>query len=601
MLSDFSKNEIFMSCEYIKPHSLLPKKGTVINIIGEHILCDYLKDTFESLNNTTEYGYTVYQVETPDALSSTVSKQCFLYCFDARETDTYDLISLAKALDYASKIKNAQFILLTIIPPLPQREDIHSVSEMELSKITADSFLSEVESALSSYCSKLNVKEIRFDNFLLEDNSNNLLNMTEIVKDALSTQCVSVNSNDAFSVVSAISMSDAVNAVFTVLKNGKHGNIYNASSDPISIFELKTFVYKTLCKYGVKLDFVNTGENKSKNYRVLDTGKLKSIGYSPVCSNEERLFYALTHLCSDKYDIFSDKIDSLYNGKLEYIRKMELELLHVVDRICRENSVQYFLSGGTMLGAVRHKGFIPWDDDIDIAMLRDDYERFKKACIENLPKKYTYQSYTNKDGYHYFFDRITIKDTYFATKYSDEFDMLKGISMDIFVFDKTSDKPFLSKLHYKTLMALRLMMNVRWINHPRKGKSYMLSKLLLPILRLFSMDTYSKLYDKLLRSYSKRNTSTVLPPATDHKWRDVMPIRWFENVLDAPFDDVMSYIPTGFDNYLKQWYGDDYMELLPLSLRVGSHDFYRLDIGNEVKTLNDDAQIKHINYKGELL
>ncbi len=601
MLSDFSKNEIFMSCEYIKSHSLLPKKGSVINIIGKHLLCEYLKDTFESLNATTEYGYTVYQCDNPDALSSTVSKQCFLYCFDARNTDTYDLITLAKALDYASKIKGAKFVLLTIIPALSPREDIQSVSEMELSKISSDSFLNQVEAALSSYCTKLDVKEIRFDNFLIEDCDYNLLNMSQIVKDSLSTKCVTVNSNDAFEFVSSIGMSDAVNAVFTVMKNGKHGNIYNASGDATSVFELKTFVYKSLCKYGVKLDFVNTGDNKNRNYRVLDYGKLKSIGYTPVCSTQEKLFYTLTQLCKPQYDIFSDRIDSLYNGKLGYIREMELELLQLVDRICRENGVQYFLSGGTMLGAVRHKGFIPWDDDIDIAMLRDDYERFKKACIENLPEKYQYQSYTNKDGYHYFFDRITIKDTYFATKYSDKFDMLKGISMDIFVFDKTSDKPFFSKLHYKTLMALRLMMNVRWINHPRKDKSYMLSKLLLPVLRLFSMDTYSKAYDKLLRSYSKRKTNTVLPPATDHKWRGVMPIKWFENVTDAPFDSVMSYIPTGYDNYLKQWYGDDYMELLPLSKRVGSHDFYRLDIGNEVKTLDEDAQPKHINYKGELL
>ena len=114
------------------------------------------------------------------------------------------------------------------------------------------------------------------------------------------------------------------------------------------------------------------------------------------------------------------------------------------------------------------------------------------------------------------------------------------------------------------------------------------------------MDTYSKIYDKVLRRYEKRNTQTVLPPATDHKWRGVMPKVWFEKVTDAQFDKVMSYIPTGYDSYLKQWYGDDYMELLPLSKRVGSHDFYRLDIGNELHTDNED-DTKTYNYKGELL
>lgn len=601
MLSDFAKNEIFMSCEYIKSHDLLPKKGTVVNIIGSNILCDYIKDTIDCLNNKTEYRYTVYQAVKSDALSSTVSRQCFLYCFDARTQDTYSLIDLKKSLEYASKIKNAQFVAMVIVPPILARTDMHAISEMELCAITQGTYLGAVEEELSSYCDKLDIREIRFDNFLIEDNSYNALNLHEITNDIFNSGSVTINNSDAFDVVSAASVCDAVDAVFTVMQNGKCGNIYNMSGDSMSLYDVKSFIYKSLCSYGVKLDFDCGEAQDKKSYRVLSTGKLQSLGYSPVCDNETRLLYALSSFVKDKYDILADKTNDLYDGKLQYIRKMELELLQEVDKICRSNGIEYFLSGGTMLGAVRHKGFIPWDDDIDIAMLRDDFDRFKAVCKEQLPNKYQYQSYTNKDGYHYFFDKITIKDTYFSTKYSDKHDMLKGISMDIFVFDKTSDNKFFQKLHYKSLMTLRLLMNVRWINHPRKGKSYLLSKLLLPILRLFSMDTYSKWYDKLLRRYEKRKTSTVLPPATDHVWRGVMPKKWFESVCDAQFDNVMSYIPVGYDDYLKQWYCEDYMELLPLSHRVGSHDFYRLDIGNEVETVDNNMQIKHYNRKGELL
>ena len=598
MLSDFFENEIFMSCEYIKSHDLSLKEGSVVNIIGDNILCDYLSATLYSLNNKTEYSYTVYQLKNADALSSTVSKQCFLYCFDARVENEHSMRDFKKSLDYATNIKDAQFIAMIIVPQLAKREDVHSLCEMELSVVSTD-YLREIESTLSSYCDKLNIKEIRFDNFLIEDSEHNLLNISKIVKEAMSTNCVNINSSDAFDVVSACSMSDAVNAVFTVIEEGKYGNIYNMSGEPMSLYDAKSFVYETLCPYGIKLTFTDNDTPTKKSYRVLDTGKLTSLSYSPLCNNETRLVYAISDIVKDKYDIINDKIDELYNGKLQYIRDMELELLRVVDRICRSNNIQYFLSGGTMLGAVRHKGFIPWDDDIDIAMLREDYVRFKEICQTQLPEKYQYQSFTNRDGYHYFFDKITIKDTYFSTMYSDKFDMLKGISMDIFVFDKTSDKKFFQKLHFKTLMALRLMMNVRWINKPRKDKSYLLSKILLPILRIFSMDTYSKIYDKVLRRYEKRNTQTVLPPATDHKWRGVMPKRWFENVVDAPFENVSSYIPTGYDNYLKLWYCEDYMELLPLSNRVGSHDFYRLDIGNEIKSETDE--LSHYNHKGELL
>lgn len=600
MLSDFSKNEIFMSCKYIKRNSLFLKSGCVVNIIGTHILCNYLKDVFSLLNNTTEYGYTVYQTKNADALSSTVSKQCFLYCIDLREEDSYSLSDLEKALEYASSYKNSSFLLLTIIPPLSKRNDLFELSEIELSKALKDTVLRDCENLLSKYTDKLSVREIRYDNFLIEDSDNNALNLKKIADEINSFQSVSIASSDAFEYVSAVSISDAVNAVFTVLCKGKDANIYDCSGEMMSLFKAKSFVYEAVCGYGVKMNFADSEAVKEKSYKALNTGKLNSIGFSFLCDNKTRIIYALSKFLDSKYDIINDMINSLYDGKLQYIRDMELQLLHEVDRICRNNKIRYFLSGGTMLGAVRHKGFIPWDDDVDIAMLRDDYEKFKNACIEQLPKKYRYQSYTNKDGYHYFFDRITINETYFSTKYSDKFEMQKGISMDIFVFDKTSDKKFFQKLHFNILMKLRLLMNVRWINHPRKDKSYLLSKLLLPVLRLFSMDTYSKLYDKVLRIYEKKNTNTVLPPATDHKWRGVMPKVWFEKVTDAQYDSVMSYIPVGYDSYLKQWYGDDYMELLPLCMRVGSHDFYRLDIGNEIKLDNVD-DTKTYNHKGELL
>ncbi len=599
MFSDFVKNEIYMSCEYIKSHSVFFSKGIVVNIIGEHILCDYIKNTLAYLNNKTEYKCIQYQHKSSDTLSSTVLRQCFLYCFDARK-GTSQLDDLKKALDYAKNFADAQFLCMTIIPNLEKRYDTQALAEMELSNALSGSPLTEVEKLLSSYLNKLCIKQIRFDNFIIEDCDENPLNISDITNKALKNGSVTIDSNDAFLTASAISMSDAVNAVFTVLKNGKHANVYNASGESMSLYDLKSFVYKALCPYGISLNF-NSSKTLSKNsYMVLSSGKLQSLGFSYLCDNHTRLLYAMSDLVSDKYNIIADKTNSLYDGKLSYIRKMELELLQQVDMICKQHGIKYFLSGGTMLGAVRHKGFIPWDDDIDIAMLREDFEIFKSVCKEKLSDKYQYQTFENKDGYHYFFDKITIKDTYFATKYSDDYDMLKGISMDIFVFDKTSDNKFFQKLHYKSLMMLRLLMNVRWKNYARKDKGYALSKILLPLLRLFSMDTYSKWYDQLLRKYEHKQTSTVLPPATDHKWRGVMPKNWFENVTDAPFENVMSYIPTGYDKYLKQWYGDDYMELLPLCKRVGSHDFYRLDIGNEIKA-DINADFKHYNYKGELL
>ena len=85
---------------------------------------------------------------------------------------------------------------------------------------------------------------------------------------------------------------------------------------------------------------------------------------------------------------------------LRQLQRVELELLVEADRICRKNNICYTMTGGTLLGAVRHGGFIPWDDDADIAMMRSEYEQFKKACEEDLDKtRFYFQDMENTPGY----------------------------------------------------------------------------------------------------------------------------------------------------------------------------------------------------------
>lgn len=416
-----------------------------------------------------------------------------------------------------------------------------------------------------------------------------------ILREAEDRGTITVMQDMAERFMSCLYLPDAVSAVMTVSAHGKAGNIYNATSFYMSEFDLRSRIYAMLASHGVKLNVVDGFRNKG--YAALSDGKLRSLGWEPVCTLDEALRYTLPAY-GNKFDIHADYIDAGYDGKLTLLRSIQLDILRELDAICRKHDIKYFLSGGSMLGAVRHGGYIPWDDDIDIAMLRGDFERFKEVAPLELSDKYSYQSYRNKNGYHYFFDRVTAKDSYFASKYSDGYDMPKGISVDIFVYDSVPDSKKAQRRHWQRLMRKRLLMNVRWKDEPRgEGKSRLLSKLLLPFLRLRPMDSYSQSYDKATRRYERRATSYVMPPATDHNWHEPMPREWFTDVIRWRFEDVDTFLPKGYDGFLRIWYGEDYMTMLPLCKRQPYHDYYRLDLGSHIA----EGSKEHFDFGGELL
>lgn len=126
--------------------------------------------------------------------------------------------------------------------------------------------------------------------------------------------------------------------------------------------------------------------------------------------------------------------------ELRQIQLVELEMLIEFDRICRKHQIKYTIDGGTILGAVRHGGFIPWDDDADIAMLRDEYEKFCRVVDKELDsERFYFQNYNNTPGYRWGYAKLRRKGTKFVRLHQEDMPYEQGIFIDIFYYDSTPD------------------------------------------------------------------------------------------------------------------------------------------------------------------
>ncbi len=122
--------------------------------------------------------------------------------------------------------------------------------------------------------------------------------------------------------------------------------------------------------------------------------------------------------------------------QLRQLQLTELELLQEADRVAKKYNITYCIIAGTMLGAVRHGGFIPWDDDVDIAMLRSEYERFREACKKELdPEKFYFQDHTVTAGYRWGYGKLRRKGTLFLREHQEHMPYEQGVFMDVFPLD----------------------------------------------------------------------------------------------------------------------------------------------------------------------
>ena len=247
--------------------------------------------------------------------------------------------------------------------------------------------------------------------------------------------------------------------------------------------------------------------------------------------------------------------------EMKMLKQEELKILDHFVEFCDKNDLRYYLSFGTLLGAVRHKGFIPWDDDIDVSMPPEDYQKFLK--LYKSDDKYFLQTYETDKYYHVLFAKIRENHTCMIEKENTYMNIHKGINIDIFPLipypDDSSDR---KRMLFKFKLATLLVGTSIKTNKLR-------NKIVFGLIRLFPRTFINKKADKLFNEmleYSGKYSEYKME-LNDKPTK----VQWYEKVEKMPFEDREYYVPYQKEEVLKALYGD-YMKLPPESERVGHGD-----------------------------
>lgn len=255
---------------------------------------------------------------------------------------------------------------------------------------------------------------------------------------------------------------------------------------------------------------------------------------------------------------------------LDNLHGVELEILKEVDRVCKKHGITYFLDSGTALGAIRHKGFIPWDDDIDIAMLRDDYDHFCSIARDELNSQFFFQSIETDNNYNKFHAKIRKNNTKYVESRIVGREMHQGVFIDVVPFDKVPIK--FHKIICKFVYFIRRLVSYYHEKEqlPQNRLKELIIRIVLgknPLLRYYKICT-------MFNNYGKKYMYTAFEyPVYQHF---VFPSRVFEGIKEVEFEGYLFPIVSGYDEYLKIMYGD-YMQLPPEDKRV-THDILELKL-----------------------
>ncbi len=250
---------------------------------------------------------------------------------------------------------------------------------------------------------------------------------------------------------------------------------------------------------------------------------------------------------------------------LRRLQLIELEMLQEIDRICKENSIKYTIIGGTLLGAVRHGGFIPWDDDADVAMLRPEFEKFCELAEDKLDKnRFYFQSLDKTPGYRWGYAKLRRKGTLFLREHQEDMPYEQGVFLDIFPIDGTPDNKILRYIHEFRCFIVRKLL---WAPVGRQSLKNKYARFFFSLLCRIPERFVKKLYHGLILKKHSNDTEVVRTltfPA--HGPLHGYYRRWFAETSPIQFEGRLFEGVADYKGWLNYEFGD-YMTIPPESKR----------------------------------
>lgn len=335
-------------------------------------------------------------------------------------------------------------------------------------------------------------------------------------------------------------------------------------------------------------------QNTAQKYKNMDTDlmarvvlkKSEIVTHNQIFPTQRMPFGDMMLSCPNDYSAWATVLDDELNNQIKTIQKVDLIILKEFDRVCRELGIGYFVCGGTMLGYVRHGGFIPWDDDIDVGMLREDYDRFLKEARPLLDKRFFLQTRQSDPKIPYLFSKIRMDDTEYITEYNEDRDFHKGICLDLFPFDfipeeEKQQERFLHKV-YKRVKLHNRACN-KQLPEPRYkippinmedrffriiGKLHRIAYKCIPLK--LTQWWYIRMATKNNRTAQEKGYHTVasfVPTYTYINLDNLLPYK------DVEFEGITVKVPKEPEVFLEMQYGD--FMTLPQKHQQAGHELIR--------------------------